>query len=234
MYPDLFKGLGLKTKDLSNYDAPLVGFNGRMVTPDGQILLPVNTEGKEVMVNFIVVSSFSPYMAIRGRPWNHAMRVVPSTLHVKVNFYNDHDVTVEPPKGKGTDSAKDLIKVSILPYENRCFYIGTSMKYKDRVNILLLLVQNLEIFAWSPYYVPGVDPEFITHKLNVDPMFPPKKQKLRRSAKQYVEVMKQEVERLKLAGVIKEVYFPKWLSNTMVVKKKNGKWRVCVDFTDLN
>ena len=46
--------------------------------------------------------------------------------------------------------------------------------------------------------------------------------------------MKEEVKKLKQAGAIKEVFFPKQLSNTVVVKKKNGKWRVCVDFTDLN
>jgi len=68
----------------------------------------------------------------------------------------------------------------------------------------------------------------------MDPLFPPKKQKLRRSAKQHVEVVKQEVAKLKEVGAIKEVFFPEWLSNTMVVKKKNFKWRVCVDFTDLN
>ena len=39
---------------------------------------------------------------------------------------------------------------------------------------------------------------------------------------------------MKEAGAIKEIYFPKWLANTVVVKKKNGKWRVCVDFMDLN
>ena len=82
--------------------------------------------------------------------------------------------------------------------------------------------------------VPGLDPKFIVYKLNVDPSFPPKKQKPRRSAKEHVEVMKSEVQRLKEAGVIREIYFPEWLAKTVVVKKKNGKWRVCVDFTDLN
>ena len=60
VYPNLFKGLGLKAEDLSKYDTTLVGFDGRMVVPEGQISLPVNTEGKEVMVNFIVVGLFSP------------------------------------------------------------------------------------------------------------------------------------------------------------------------------
>ena len=68
----------------------------------------------------------------------------------------------------------------------------------------------------------------------MDSLFPPKKQKPRKSTKQHVEVVKEEVKKFKQAGAIKEVFFPKWLSNTVVDKKKNGKWRVCVDFIDLN
>ena len=79
-----------------------------------------------------------------------------------------------------------------------------------------------------------MDPEFIVHRLNVDPLFPPKKQKSRRSAKKHVEAIKLVVKRLKEVGAIRKIFFLKWLANTMAVKKKNGKWRVCVDFTDLN
>ena len=42
MYSDLFKGLGLKNEDLLKYDTPLVGFDGRVVIPEGQISLPMN------------------------------------------------------------------------------------------------------------------------------------------------------------------------------------------------
>ena len=68
-----------------------------------------------------------------------------------------------------------------------------------------------------------MDLEFIVHRFNVDPSFPPKKQKLTRSAKEYVEAVKSKVQRLKEAGAIREIFFPEWLSNTVVVKKKNGK-----------
>ena len=68
MYPDLFKGLGLKDQDLTKYDSPLVSFDMRAVIRQGQISLPVSMEGKEVMVMFIVVNSFSPYTVILGRP----------------------------------------------------------------------------------------------------------------------------------------------------------------------
>ena len=79
-----------------------------------------------------------------------------------------------------------------------------------------------------------VDLEFIVHRLNVNRSFLSKKQKPSRSTKEYVEAVKLEVKRLKEAKVIREIFFPKFLANTVVVKKKIGKLRVYVDFTDLN
>lgn len=122
----------------------------------------------------------------------------------------------------------------IFPDVDRYFQVGASLKDEDNVGMLLFLIQNVDIFAWSPYEVPRVDPKFIVHRLNVDPLFPPKRQKPRRSTKEHVEAVKLEVKRLKEAGVIREIFFPEWLANTVVVKKKNSKLRVCVDFTDLN
>ena len=57
----------------------------------------------------------------------------------------------------------------------------------------------------------------------MDPLFPPKNQKPVRSAKEHVKAVKQEVKKLKEVETIKEVFFPEWLSNTVVVKKKNDK-----------
>ena len=79
-----------------------------------------------------------------------------------------------------------------------------------------------------------MDPNFICHHLNDNPSVTPKKQPPRRSSKEYIEVIKEEVMKLKHAGAIKEVFYPEWLANIVVVKKKSGKWRVCVDFSDLN
>ena len=94
MYPNLLMGLGLKNQDLTKYDTPLVSFDGRVVIPKGQISLPINMEGKEVMVTFVVVRSFSPYTTILGRSWIHAISAVPSTLHVKVKFPIEQGVAV--------------------------------------------------------------------------------------------------------------------------------------------
>ena len=90
------------------------------------------------------------------------------------------------------------------------------------------------MFAWSAYEAPGVDPSFICHHLNVNPSVTPKKQLPRRLSKDHSDAIKDEVMKLKQAGAIKEVFYPEWLVNTIVVKKKNEKWRVCMDFTDLN
>ena len=96
------------------------------------------------------------------------------------------------------------------------------------------LKRNVDVFAWNAYEAPRVDPSFICHHLNVNPFVIPRKQSPRGSSKYHFDVVKDEVVKLKQAGAIKEMFYPKWLANTMVVKKKNGKWRVCVDFTDLN
>ena len=134
----------------------------------------------------------------------------------------------------GAGYAEELVKVKILPDTNKYFQVGASMNDEDRVQVLLYLTQNIDVFTWNPYEVPKVDPGCIVHKLNVDPLYPPKKQKPKRSTKDHDEVVRQEVERLKETRAIKETFFSEWLANTVVVRKKNGKWRVCVDFTDLN
>ena len=96
------------------------------------------------------------------------------------------------------------------------------------------LKENVDVFAWDAYDAPRVDPNLICHYLNVNPSSIPKKQPPRRLAKEHADFVKDEVTKLKKAGAIKEVFYPEWLANIVVVKKKTGKWRVCVDFTDLN
>ena len=92
MYLDLYKGLNLKPEDLTPYDSPLVSFEGKTITPRGQIRLPIQTGSEVVEVDFIVVDAYSPYMAIMTRPWLHALGAVSSTLHQKVKYPSDGQV----------------------------------------------------------------------------------------------------------------------------------------------
>ena len=81
MYPDLYKGLNLKAKDLTPYSSPLVSFEGKIIIPKSQIRLLVQTGSQIVEVDFIIVDAYSPYIAIVARPWLHTLEVVSSTQH---------------------------------------------------------------------------------------------------------------------------------------------------------
>ena len=99
---------------------------------------------------------------------------------------------------------------------------------------MLFLKRNIDVFTWNAYEAPGVDPSFICHHLNVHPFITPRKQPPRCSSKEHSDAIRDEVMKLKQAGAIKEVFYPEWMANTVVVKKKTGKWCVCVDFIELN
>ncbi|XP_050278334.1 uncharacterized protein LOC126719868 [Quercus robur] len=86
MYLNLYKRLKLRLKDLTAYDSPLVSFEGKTITPKGQIKLPIQTGSDIVEVDFIVVDAYSPYIAIVARPWLYALGPVSSTLHQKVKY----------------------------------------------------------------------------------------------------------------------------------------------------
>ena len=92
----------------------------------------------------------------------------------------------------------------------------------------------MDVLAWDTYEALVVDPNFICHHLNVSPAVTPKKQPRRRPSKEHADAVREEVMKLKKEGAIKEVFYPEWLANTVVVKKKSGKWQVYMDFTDLN
>ena len=82
--------------------------------------------------------------------------------------------------------------------------------------------------------MPGVPKELIEHELKLNQNAKPKKQRLRRFSPEKKEAIKKELAKLLAAGFIKEVFYPDWLANPVLVKKPNNEWRMCVDYTDLN
>ena len=77
-------------------------------------------------------------------------------------------------------------------------------------------------------------PSVISHSLSVNLVFQPIKQKKRKLGSERLSVVRQETSKLLKADFIREVHYPDWLSNMVMVKKASEKWRMCVDFTDLN
>ncbi|KAL2247804.1 UNVERIFIED_CONTAM: Retrovirus-related Pol polyprotein from transposon [Sesamum indicum] len=110
--------------------------------------------------------------------------------------------------------------------------IGSSMN-EGEMAMIDFLRKNADMFAWSPSDFTGIDPKVIVHRLNVDPMARPVQQRKRTFSSDKNEAIKQEVEKLLKAGYVLEVQYTNWLSNVVLVPKSSGKWRMCVDFTDL-
>ena len=82
--------------------------------------------------------------------------------------------------------------------------------------------------------MPSIDPSVITQHLNVYPSSKPVRQKKKVFASKLDNVIKEKVQKLTTAKFIQEVYYLDWLANVVMVKKANGKWRICMDFTNLN
>ena len=113
-------------------------------------------------------------------------------------------------------------------------YIGSKLA-EDLKNLLIhFLRQNRDVFAWKQADMGGIDPTVITHRLNVSPSFKPIKQKMRSFAPERQKAINEEVNKLLQARAIREVEYHEWLANVVLVKKENGKWRLCIDFTDIN
>jgi hypothetical protein len=112
--------------------------------------------------------------------------------------------------------------------------LGSQLSEEQEKTLLRFLFNNKDVFAWSANDLCGVNRDVIEHSLNVDPSFRPRKQRLQKMSEDKAEGARNEVKRLLSVGVIGEVKYPEWLANTVMVKKANGKWRMCIDFTDLN
>ena len=76
--------------------------------------------------------------------------------------------------------------------------------------------------------------EVAEHALHLVLGSKPAKQRLRRFDDERRRAIGKEITKLLAAGFIKELYHSVWIANPILVKKKNGKWRMCVDYTGLN
>jgi hypothetical protein len=134
-------------------------------------------------------------------------------------------------------NANAMMPCSSFSYSNTrgvTVLLGSQLSEEQEKTLIRFLFNNKDVFAWSANDLCGANRDIIEHSLNVDPSFRPRKQRLRKMSDDKSKGARNEVKRLLSAGVIREVKYPEWLANTVMVKKANGKWRMCIDFTDLN
>jgi electron transfer flavoprotein alpha/beta subunit len=101
--------------------------------------------------------------------------------------------------------------------------LGSQLSDEQEKTLLKFLFNNKDVFAWSANDLCGVNRDVIEHSLNVDQAFRPRKQRLRKMSDDKVEGAQNKVKKLLSAGVIREVTYPEWLANTVMVKKDKGK-----------
>ncbi|KAM1011160.1 hypothetical protein ACFX13_047293 [Malus domestica] len=97
--------------------------------------------------------------------------------------------------------------------------IGTTLSPLIQLALISFLQQNTEVFAWSYKDMLGISPDIICHHLSIDPKTKPVRQKRKSYDAERYKAMKAEVEKLKGIGFVREVNYPTWVANVVLVKK---------------
>ena len=121
-----------------------------------------------------------------------------------------------------------------LAGSDKSTYVSSLISSGENEQIQQVLLRNMDVFAWTHSDMVGINPVHAFHKLNVIPSARPVRQKVRRFHLDRHQVIQEEVDNLLKAGFIREIRYPEWLVNVVVVPKRCSKWRVCVDYTYLN
>ena len=132
------------------------------------------------------------------------------------------------------EPSEEVEPIQLDDHPEHLTYVGSKLAEDLRSLLIHFLKQNKDVFTWKQEDMGGIDPAIITHRLNVSLSFKPIKQKRRSFAPERQKAINEEVGKLLQAGEIREVEYPEWLANVVLVKKANGKWRLCIDFTDVN
>ena len=100
--------------------------------------------------------------------------------------------------------------------------------------MIALLKEYSDCFAWDYTEMPGLDRSIVEHRLPLKKGFRPFQQRARQMKTEVLDEVKKEVQKMLEAGFIRPCRYVEWISSVVPVQKKDGRWRVCVDFKDLN
>ncbi|KAM1935762.1 hypothetical protein ACFX15_019768 [Malus domestica] len=149
----------------------------------------------------------------------------------------EEDVTAAPPQLEdgGQSTVDDLKELNLgTKEEQKPIFVSALLSADEVDEYYQLLSEYKDVFAWTYKEMPGLDPVIAVHHLAVKPGTRPIKQTQRRYRSELIPQIEVEIDKLIEAGFIRDVQYPKWISNIVIVLKKSGQIRVCVDFRDLN
>ena len=153
-------------------------------------------------------------------------KAVESIYVDELDMQDEVDTRLEP--------SEELEPIQLEDHPEHLAYVGSKLAEDLRSLLIRFLKQNKDVSVWKQKDMGGIDPAIITHRLNVGPSFKPVKKKRRSFALERQKAINKEVSKLLQEGAIREVEYPEWLANVVLVKKVNGKWRLCIYFTDVN
>ncbi|KAL0415853.1 UNVERIFIED_CONTAM: hypothetical protein Slati_3417200 [Sesamum latifolium] len=248
LFGEAYDQMQLGDIPLEAVDTSLYGFAGEVVHPRGMISLPLTLGTsplrKICLLKFLVVDTPSAYNVILGRPTLNAFRAITSTYHMKIKFpviggvgeAHADELQARKCYVEAIKRGKKRILEEASGEENSNKRGKDSMprlKTKEEAPAQFNQWRNSSLLS-SYQHLEGIDPGVITHHLNLHPTMRPVKQKKRHFRPEKDKIIQREVNKLLTAGHIRKIQFLEWLSNVVLVPKPGGKWRMCVDFRDLN
>ncbi|GKV42163.1 hypothetical protein SLEP1_g49600 [Rubroshorea leprosula] len=251
MYFHCFESLGLDPALLQRYNGPIYGFNNQPVPVEGVLTMnvafgsgrsyvtpsfPTPTGiatlrgNQEVARHCYITSVTQPQKGKTQTPEVDPKQILDDrqVMGVEIVDNRPEDETRAAP-------VEDVEEVQIDDRDpRRKTQIGTKLNPEERAELIAFLRANKDVFAWTSADMPGIATSVFQHKLSTNPLKKPVAQKRRLFGGERLQVIKEEVEKLLQAGFVRRVDYCEWVANPMLVKKANGKWQMCIDYTNPN
>ncbi|GKU88934.1 hypothetical protein SLEP1_g3141 [Rubroshorea leprosula] len=263
MYFHCFESLGLDPTLLQKYDGPIYGFNNQHVPVEGVLTLHVAFGSGRTYITPLVRCGFpiSPLHEVpnsyenrntarkprggqtllshRGNTTNegqksntrgHSQRILDNQQVMGVEIVDNR------PEDEIRAAPVEYVEEVLIDDRDpsRKMQIETRLNPEERAELIAFLRANNDVFAWTSADMPGIPNSVSQHKLNTNPLKKPVAQKRRLFGGERLQAIKEEVEKLLQAGFVRKVDYGEWVANPVLVKKANGKWQMCIDYTNLN
>nr|KYP43116.1 Retrovirus-related Pol polyprotein from transposon 17.6 [Cajanus cajan] len=148
------------------------------------------------------------------------------TEHIDLDPRLGEEERIEP--------VEDLVPFQLGRVAEQVTHLGSQLSKVDSNQVKRAVRDNKDLFAWTASDMPGIDPNFLCHRLAICRDARPVAQKKRKMGDEKRKAANAEVQKLLHAKFIRDVTYTTWLANVVLVKKSSGKWRMCTDYTDLN
>jgi len=153
----------------------------------------------------------------------------------KVTSEDSSSIQELDPKMEGEECVKPIGGTEVLPIgDGKYLQIGSTLQKAEKEVLAAVLTHNKISFAWTTSDLPGIRPDIVCHRLSTFKEAKPVAQRKRKLGEEKRKAAREESTKLLQAGFIQEAQYITWLANVVIVKKPNGKWRMCTDYTDLN